>query len=556
MIRKLLLFLFNIVLLTISYSQTYVSGFINANTTWNLTGSPYIVTGNALVSHGYTLTINPGVVIKFDSAKALQIDGELIAIGTPQNRITFTSNQTNPQAGDWAKLHFADTCENAVFDSFGNYISGCILKYCDVLYGGGIGFGEIHIESSSPYISHCNILNSLSNGIHCITSSSVIDSSNIKNCGGYGLLFSNNIINLLYPLSPKIHNNTIENNSNGGINFYQGSSEFRFISIKNNYFISNNTNGAIYASGFIFNRSIIANNYFINNSSLNGILNILRLDDDTIQCNEFMNNQSNSGGCINVQDPSTGLIANNIFVGNIGRVINIKHEGYYDLYFSNNYIANNSTSSLGVCMFFAQMNNPLTLHIAHNILVNNSGPSTLFISSFSFGSSVNFLYFKHNSFSNPGVQYELDNAIPYGSSNVYADSNYWGGTSTAHIDSVIHDYFDNANLSVVYYLPILNTPIAVDTTCPSDIITDINYREIKSKTLIFPNPTYDHLTICLTTDFSKAEIVIYNILGELEYSSIAEEQNTKIDVSNLRSGMHIIQIKTNCKTEMQKFVIL
>src|SRR5438477_13036423 len=63
-------------------SQTNVSGFISANTTWNVAGSPYIVTGNALLSTGYTLTIDAGVVVKFNINTALQIDGELIAIGT------------------------------------------------------------------------------------------------------------------------------------------------------------------------------------------------------------------------------------------------------------------------------------------------------------------------------------------------------------------------------------------------------------------------------------------------------------------------------------------
>src|SRR5688572_14157971 len=128
-------------------AQTNVSGFISANTTWNLAGSPYIVTGNALVSSGYTLTIEPGVVVKFNTDKALQIDGELIAIGTAANRITFTSNQAAPAAGDWAKIHFPDTCIDAVFDVNGKYLSGSIMKYCDVLYGGGLGFGEIHLIS-------------------------------------------------------------------------------------------------------------------------------------------------------------------------------------------------------------------------------------------------------------------------------------------------------------------------------------------------------------------------------------------------------------------------
>src|SRR5436190_9218646 len=122
-------------------AQTNVSGFINANTTWNFAGSPYIVVGNALLSYGYTLTIDPGVVIKFSDSTALQIDGELHAIGTTAQRITFTSNQASPAPGDWGKIHFSGTCLDAVFDISGSYLSGCIMKYCDVSYGGGIGFG-------------------------------------------------------------------------------------------------------------------------------------------------------------------------------------------------------------------------------------------------------------------------------------------------------------------------------------------------------------------------------------------------------------------------------
>ena len=130
-------------------AQTDVSGFISTNTTWNLAGSPYIVIGNTLVSQGFTLTIEPGVIVKFNTDKALQIDGELIAIGTAQNRITFTSNKVSPAAGDWAKIHFSDASVDAVFDTTGNYVAGSIMKFCDILYGGGLGFGAIHSLYSS-----------------------------------------------------------------------------------------------------------------------------------------------------------------------------------------------------------------------------------------------------------------------------------------------------------------------------------------------------------------------------------------------------------------------
>src|SRR5262245_19569894 len=136
-------------------AQTNVSGFISTNTTWNLAGSPYIVVGNTLLSHGYILTVDPGVVVKFNDSTALQIDGELHAIGSFHDRIIFTSNQANPTAGDWGKIQFNDTSVDATFDTSGIYVSGSIMKYCDIKYGGELGFGMIHVIRSSPYFSHC-----------------------------------------------------------------------------------------------------------------------------------------------------------------------------------------------------------------------------------------------------------------------------------------------------------------------------------------------------------------------------------------------------------------
>ena len=40
---------------------TDVSGEISQDTTWTLSGSPYIITGDVTVNGGYTLTIEPGV---------------------------------------------------------------------------------------------------------------------------------------------------------------------------------------------------------------------------------------------------------------------------------------------------------------------------------------------------------------------------------------------------------------------------------------------------------------------------------------------------------------
>jgi len=303
--------------------QTYVSGFINANTTWNVAGSPYIVTGNALVSQGYTLTIQAGVLVKFYSNTALQVDGQLIAIGTATNHIVFTSNQASPHAGDWAKLHFGDFSTNAAFDVNGNYLSGCILKYCDVLYAGSLGYGEVHIESSSPYISHCNIMHSSASGVYCNGSSFLLDSSMVNDCANYGMYFSQIKLN---SCGLTVANDSIENNLWGGL-FLQDVPGCQTV-IKNNYFYSNSLNGAIYQAylSYTMDSVTISDNYFVSNTANNnnGVVTITG-NHHLVTRNYFTNNSTNNPST-NIltlsagQNPYTGAtvqsITSNYFITN------------------------------------------------------------------------------------------------------------------------------------------------------------------------------------------------------------------------------------------------
>src|SRR5436190_9708973 len=78
-------------------AQTNVSGGIYANTTWTLANSPYIVVDTVVVFPGVTLTIEPGVVVKFDNNKRIEVrQAALIAQGTIVDSITFTSNSSTP----------------------------------------------------------------------------------------------------------------------------------------------------------------------------------------------------------------------------------------------------------------------------------------------------------------------------------------------------------------------------------------------------------------------------------------------------------------------------
>ncbi|MBU1879331.1 MAG: right-handed parallel beta-helix repeat-containing protein, partial [Chloroflexi bacterium] len=81
------------------------AGTITADTTWTLANSPYIVDGNVTVAAGVTLTVEAGVTVKTDYYAEIKVQGRLVAIGTAEQPILFTSKvDTGP--GQWKGLFF------------------------------------------------------------------------------------------------------------------------------------------------------------------------------------------------------------------------------------------------------------------------------------------------------------------------------------------------------------------------------------------------------------------------------------------------------------------
>ncbi len=136
---------------------TYVGGNITTDTTWTLDGSPYIVTADIYVysqdpdAPAVTLTIEPGVEVRFDSGKGLYIGGPwaevpfrgaLSAEATAASPIVFTSNTRFPAPGAWKGIYFTWAADT----------DHCVLSGCRVQYGGDVHDGCVVVENGHPLL--------------------------------------------------------------------------------------------------------------------------------------------------------------------------------------------------------------------------------------------------------------------------------------------------------------------------------------------------------------------------------------------------------------------
>ncbi|MEZ4854622.1 hypothetical protein [Flavobacterium sp.] len=86
------------------FNASALKGNIEGNIT--LVAGTYILDGALVVKNGYTLTIEPGAIIKArpggtDVYVAVEQGAKIDAEGTATNPILFTSNSGNPRSGDW-----------------------------------------------------------------------------------------------------------------------------------------------------------------------------------------------------------------------------------------------------------------------------------------------------------------------------------------------------------------------------------------------------------------------------------------------------------------------
>ena len=423
--------------ITNSANAIKVGGVLDNDTTWTWAQSPYIIMGSVNVPSDATLTIEPGVEVKFDSDYSLVIDGTLIAVGTEEKKIIFTSNKETKNSGDWGMIQFRDTSVD----------EACIIEYAVIEYG----TTGIRCDSASPTIRNNTIQYNKQYGIRADNSSEYAEdeygvvnntiklTNNVITNNGYGVDIS------YYSVVTIEEENNISSNSSRGIELYECDN----VSVTQNNILDNNRFGLeldecdnasvtdneikntdnekkIYSTGVSIDGGtvVLTDNEISNHSDLGVYINSGSV---TLTGNDIMNNtgdwdtewwEDSGGGGVWI-DYGTLTATGNTITGNANGV-GLRAYDWDEI--TGNTIAGNK---VGLVLY-----NNMPFHF--NNLQDNS------------------LY---------AVYIEGQ-----GQGSIDAGYNWWGTTDAVVIAERIYDADDNRNYYKVDYSPMMTAKVTEDTS--------------------------------------------------------------------------------------------
>ena len=179
-------------------------------------GDIQVITDDARVPVGATLTIQPGAIVKFkDYYVDLNVEGTLNANGTSGQPILFTSYRddtggdtngdggaSSPAAGNWGKIELKAG-------------SAASIDYAQIRYGGYATTGEVIVDSSNVTIAHSTISDTLTHGVRVVASNPTLTGNTYaRNTGA--------AISMDLASNPAVSGVTLTNNGVNGLQVDSG----------------------------------------------------------------------------------------------------------------------------------------------------------------------------------------------------------------------------------------------------------------------------------------------------------------------------------------------
>lgn len=160
----------------IATNMETISGYLTENTTLH-TGHTYYVDNDLLVNEGVTLTIEPGTRLEFAAGKSLASSGKLVAKGTVEKPIVFTSHHggekwkglvTRKRSGERFETGIYTNSEHTLFtllqtESTPIFMSDGFKEYRWFDPNSGYGYKEFNLED---YVEGWFLYNTLHGNVH------------------------------------------------------------------------------------------------------------------------------------------------------------------------------------------------------------------------------------------------------------------------------------------------------------------------------------------------------------------------------------------------------
>lgn len=190
----------------------------------SLAASPYFVTGDLRVQPGDSLVIEPGVEMRFGASSSFIVEGVLIAHGTEQDSIRFTSNAPQGGApGDWNGIFLYRDGESPIQRAVVSYAatgitcdgSAPVIEFNDVRKNVN---GIDCLNGATPQIRYNQLAYNVNAAIRCSASAPMIQANLIRHNALSG--FESAVV--CNGANPTIQLNLIYANGNSGIDCANG----------------------------------------------------------------------------------------------------------------------------------------------------------------------------------------------------------------------------------------------------------------------------------------------------------------------------------------------
>ncbi len=215
---------------------------ITSDTHWTIAESPHVIEADTVVATGTTLTIDPGVIVKFEPGTGLSVAGVLHANGTEVSPVYFTAisddiggdtnndgTSTLPSSGSWARIFFGPGAEGSFSYSTvryagewesgltmlaGVYNDGATLSLDHVNITDDTDDGLVQTNNGTTTASNIKVSGNLTYGVYADSGAMTIDDSTITN-NGMGI----EAVNALSTPTVSVARTKIFNNTSGIISF-------------------------------------------------------------------------------------------------------------------------------------------------------------------------------------------------------------------------------------------------------------------------------------------------------------------------------------------------